>query len=515
MRARVSFAQALCDPKLLGASFTGDSWRPWHIIAKMISGEMLSAADMALVTQCTGRTALPKRPTRLVLLCGRRSGKSRFMSALAVWMAALAADWRKLMAPGEAAVVSLIACDRKQARVLEGYCAGLLQAPLLRSQVRRRTMDRTELRSGGVLEVTTNDARLIRGRSAVAILGDEVAFWRSDGESASSDAEVMAAAMPSLMTAPGGGFVVLSSTTYRKKGVMFDKWREFYGKDDASDLVWLAPSTLMNTSLPAEEIEREIASDPIKNKSEYLSTWRDDISGFISEGLIEQATDWGVTERPWSGNFLDKYCAFVDGAAGATEGRDSFALSIFRGNADGTMRQERLIEFVPPFNPVQVVAELAVILKSYGLNTVTGDASGWAATEFMRHGIAYPQARPKSELYLSVLPMLVSGRIRLLDNLKLRRQFASLERTVRAGGHEKIEEPLRSGFHDDLCNVTAGAAVTMSEMLAREPQIALAGIGVHSAPRVGVPGIGGSAEDAAYAYLTRGGYRNGNGGLCW
>jgi hypothetical protein len=370
------------------------------------------------------------------------------------------------------------------------------------------------LRSGAVLEIVTNDARLVRGRSAVALCGDEACFWRSDGESASSDSEVLTAAVPALMTAPNGGFLILSSTTYRKKGVMWDRYRDHFGKDDAGDLVWLAPSRTMNCSLPEAEIAREIEADPVKNSAEYLSTWRDDISGYVPQNVIEASTDWGVTQRAWSGDFTDKYCAFVDGAAGANAGNDSFAMSICRGGADGIVHQERLIEFTPPFSPAACVAELVEVLRSYNLTTVTGDAHGWVQSEFVRHRIAYQHAKTKSELYLSVLPMLVSGRLRLLDNAKLRRQFASLERMVRAGGRESIEEPLRSGAHDDLCNVTSGAAVVMSEMLSREPQaVCSEHIGAFFGPRSFVPGGYGARtpEDEAYAAACGGRWPS-NGG---
>jgi hypothetical protein len=512
----ISFAAALRDVNLLGASFAADSWKSWHVVAKIISGEKLTDDDMVLVRECTGRTVLPTKPRRLYLLCGRRSGKSRFMSALAVWSAALSADWKRRLAPGESGVVMLVGADRRQARVLSQYCDGLLQTRLLKSLVKRRTAERIELKSGAVLEIVTNDARTIRGRSALALCGDEVAFWRADGESASSDVEVLAAATPALMTAPNGGLLVLSSTTYRRKGVMWDRYREFYGSDDSEELVWLAPSMLMNTSLPAAEVEREIAADPVKNKAEYLSTWRDDLSGYIPASALEAATDFGVTQRLWTGKYTEKYCAFVDGAAGASEGNDSFTMAICRGGADGVIHLERLIEFEPPFDPSRVVAELVLILRSYNLSLVHGDAHGWAASEFARHGITYRKAAPKSELYIATLPLLLSSRLRLLDNAKLRRQFASLERSVGAGGRERIEEPLRSGFHDDLCNVVAGAAVTLSEMLARQPLATYANIGAFTAPRSGIPGgapgYGGTAEDIAYmAAGSRFGSR-GNGG---
>jgi len=470
----ISFAEALRDVRLLGASFRGASWRPWHVLAKIISGQPLNDSEMAFVFECTGRRVLPQNPPRrLYLLVGRRGGKSRFLSALAVWVAALAANWRNLMAPGEPAVVMLVACDKKQAAVLRRYADGLLQAPLLAPEVVRRTAERIELRSGAVLEITTNDHRLIRGRSAIAVLGDEVSFWRADGESSSSDEEVIAAAAPSLMTAPGGGYLVLSSTTYRKRGLMFDRYKEYYGKDDADELVWLAPSAKMNASLPAADIERELAADPVKNAAEYMSVWRDDISGFIPADALEAATDTGVIQRPPSSDYSTRYVAFADAAGGARAGGDSFTLAICRGGKDGMVYLDRLLEREPPFHPATTVEEFVEVLRAYRITHVTGDhfSGGWAASEFLRHNIQYwASPRNKSELYLRVLPLLLSGRLRLLDNEKLRRQFISLERTLHAGGRETVEEPLRSGSHDDLCNVVSGAAVLTSEALVRQPQ---------------------------------------------
>jgi len=60
----ISFAEALTDVRLLGASFRGSSWRPWHVLAKIISGQPLDDGEMALVLECTGRRVLPQNPPR-------------------------------------------------------------------------------------------------------------------------------------------------------------------------------------------------------------------------------------------------------------------------------------------------------------------------------------------------------------------------------------------------------------------------------------------------------------------
>ncbi len=386
----VTFAVALRDTKLLGESFRGVSWKPWHVLAKLISGEPLDADEMALFTQCTGRKTLPaKLSRRIYLLVGRRGGKSQFLAALAVWVAALAAEWHKLMAPGEPAVVALIGCDKKQAAVLRRYADGLLQSPLLAGEVVRRTEERIELRSGAALEICTNDHRTIRGRSAIAVLGDEASFWKSDGESSSSDEEVIAAAAPSLMTAPGGGYLVLGSTTYRKRGLMYDKFKQFFGKDDADELVWLAPSATMNASLPAADIARELAADPAKNRAEFLSEWRDDISGFVPPDALEAATDRGVIQRPPISEYTTRFFAFVDAAGGAHAGSDSFAMAICRSGANGAVFLDRLVEKVPPFDPAMTVREFCEVLRSFRITVVQGDhfSGGFAASEFVRNGI--------------------------------------------------------------------------------------------------------------------------------
>ena len=48
------------------------------------SGEPLDKTEAALFRRCTGFKRVPKNPVRrLYRLCGRRAGKSRFLSALA------------------------------------------------------------------------------------------------------------------------------------------------------------------------------------------------------------------------------------------------------------------------------------------------------------------------------------------------------------------------------------------------------------------------------------------------
>ena len=73
-----------------------------------------------------------------------------------------------------------------------------------------------------------------------------------------------------------------------------------------------------------------------------------------------------------------------------------------------------------------------------------------------RHGIRYEHSeQDRSAIYANALPLLTSGRARLLDSKRLVHQLAGLERTVLPAGRERIDHA--RGSHDDLANSAAGA----------------------------------------------------------
>jgi hypothetical protein len=457
VRKPISLAQAMRDPKLFGSTFSAPSFWTWHCVAKLFSGEALDPREAALFRECTGRSKLPDGPvTSLTFLSGRRSGKDRFMSALACWLAALAADWRSVMSAGEDATVILLGSDFKQARILRKYCAGLLEVPMLAALVTRATEQRIEFKNGSVLEIATNDASLVRGRSAIGILGTEVSYWPTEGSD--SDEEVIAAATPSMaMTPSPGGLLMMASSVYRRDGYMFQQWKELHGNDDAEDICWLSPSATMNSMIPPKVIEKAVKKDPQKANADYLSIWRDDASDFITMEMLEAATDHGVTQRSPAPNI--EYHAFCDAAGGT--GGDSFSLCIAH-REDDTVVIDFLHERLPRFVPEAVVAEFAAILKLYGCASITGDhySSGWNATAWERAGIKYIFGKlTKSDLYLAALPTILSLKVRLLDSLKMRQQFVGLVRRVHPTGRESVDDRGAASSHDDLSNACAGAMV--------------------------------------------------------
>ncbi len=80
--------QALTDPELLGNVLAGDSWRAWRILLIAAMGEALTDDERIIFQRLTARAKEPGvRCLILLVIAGRRGGKSRAISCLVVYLA--------------------------------------------------------------------------------------------------------------------------------------------------------------------------------------------------------------------------------------------------------------------------------------------------------------------------------------------------------------------------------------------------------------------------------------------
>jgi hypothetical protein len=139
---------------------------------------------------------------------------------------------------------------------------------------------------------------------------------------------------------------------------------------------------------------------------------------------------------------------------------DSFTLCVGHMNyGKQTVIIDLIREVTPPFSPEHVCADFARTLKNYNISGISGDrfAGIWPVKQFRKFNIRYEQsAEPKSDLYQSLLPLINSRRVDLLDHPKLINQLIGLERRTARGGRDSIDH--MPGGHDDLCNAVAGLA---------------------------------------------------------
>ena len=400
-----------------------------------------------------GREAPSQRVRELWWIAGRRSEKTRTAAAMAVYLATVAAALNGLhskLAPGERGVVSIIAVDRSQAKLALNYVVGMVeQSRVLSGMVERSDSEGILFNNRVSIEVHTNSYRAVRGRTLLACILDECAFYRSDN-TATPDLETYRAAMPGLATT--GGMMIGISSPYARKGLLYQKFRDHFGKDSDDILVIKGSSRTFNPTIPESMVTDAMRDDPEAAKSEWLGEFRNDLEAFISREIVESLVRPSPLELPY--NSKHRYSAFTDPAGG---GQDEFTLSIAHMEGDDVV-----IDLVRGLKgtPAAIVAEYSSILAGYKISKVHGDKYGgsWPADEYRKHGITYETSeKSKSDIYVDFLPICNSGRIEIPDERSLIAQVCGLERRTSRSGKDSIDHPVNG--HDDRANAVAGAAV--------------------------------------------------------
>ncbi len=442
-------ADAITGSGLLADGFKGNTWDRWRAVLKAAYAQPLDAVEEALFREVAERDPPSRRVRELWCIVGRRGGKDSVASAIAT--CAALGDYSGFLRPGERASIVCLASDRQQARIIHRYIRGNLQSdPTLASLIDRETEETLELSNGVEVIVSTNSYRAVRGRAVVCAILDEVGLWRNE-DSATPDVETYNALAPGLETLPNSMLIGIS-TPYRRSGLLYEKWQQSYGKSDNDVLVIKGTTRQFNENIRQSIIDAALARDPDAAAAEWLAEWRTDLSDFLDRDLVESAVEPGRTVRPYAP--AHEYVAFADVGGGRG---DSFTAAI--GHAEGDdLILDALYERRAPYNPMEVVVEVADLLRAYRIGSISGDkyAAEWVVAGFDKAGIRYiGTQQDRSALYLNALPWFTSGRVRLLDNPRMVHQFCTLQRRTTRLGRDRVDHP--TGMHDDMCNAAAGA----------------------------------------------------------
>jgi hypothetical protein len=439
--------------------FRGASWDGWKAVLKAMDALPMTEREVEFFRSISGDRDPPTgRVSEFVAACARRTGKDSIVSGIAAYTAALF-DQQDKLRPGERAQVLCLACDRDQAKIVFDYIKSYFdEVPQLKSMVTRVTASTLELSNGVDITVSTNSFRSVRGKPILLAILDEAAFMRSD-TSASPDTELYAALRPGMLTIPGSRMIIISSP-YRRSGLLWNRYNKYFGVNDPNVLVIQASVRQLNPTITEAQLDAEREEDPAAAAAELDGQFRDDLTAFLTLAMIENATDKGVLVRsPQQG--LAYHCG-VDPSGGV---KDSFTAAVSHADKDNSIVLDALIEIKAPFDPDVAVESVSAMIKSFRLNSCTGDkyAAQFVVSAFAKHGITYRHSeRDRSKIYADVLPLFTSGRARLLDTEKgrLAVQYAGLQRETSSMGRDKIDH--QKGGKDDLCNSASLAMVLAS-----------------------------------------------------
>lgn len=389
-------------------------------------------------------------------IVGRGAGKSRIVALLACFFASR--EYPRV--PGEYVYIGIFAPDRKQASVTFRYVTGLLRSvPALAALIVSESKDSITLTTGIIIEVITASVAAPRGRAYCLVIVEEAAFLPTDA-SANPDVELLRSVRPALARVSGSLLVVVSSP-YARKGIIWAAWQKYHGKSDSDVLLVQASTRELNPTFDARAIAKAYEEDPASAAAEFGGLFRTDVESFISREAIDAVVVLGRIELARLGGVT--YQGFADFAGGGSATGDSAVLAI----AHGDRRDSRTIavldvvrEVRPPFSPEQVCADFAATLQGYGIREIRADrwAGQFPVEQMRKHGIQVaPSENSKSEIYRDVLPVINSGTCELLDHSRLIAQLLGLERRTARGGRDSIDHA--PGGHDDVINAAAGALV--------------------------------------------------------
>jgi hypothetical protein len=357
-------------------------------------GEPLTDDERSTFTALTQREREPlQRVEEFVGVIGRRGGKSRAVSVLATYIAALCPH--PSLVPGERGICLCIAPDVDQATIVLDYVTAAFESsPILRQLIEQRTRWSLKLTNRIDVEVRAADFRRLRGPTYVAVIADESAFWYSNEGSANPDTEILASVRPGLATTGGPLFII--SSPYARRGELWNLYNRHFGANgDPRILVAQASSRVMNPSLPEFVVNRAMQRDPASAQAEYMAQFRSDLEVFAAREVIEACVARTVYERhpQLVGH---SYRGFVDPSGGSS---DSFTCCVAHYvPASQTVIIDCVREAKPPFSPEVVCQQFAEVLKSYRCLSVVSDKYGgiWPVEQFAKFGISCKQSAEPS-----------------------------------------------------------------------------------------------------------------------
>ena len=362
--------EALSDPELLGGELRGASWAAWRVLLIACVGEPLDDAERVIFTKLTG--GREREPLELVevllIVAGRRSGKTKAMSVLSIYLSCFC-DWSDDLSLGERGVCLFMAPTERMAMEAHRYSTALVdKIGGLRDLVDNRTQDTLTLKTGITIETRPANWRSARGFTSVAIVLDESAYLYSAEDFANPDIEILRAVKPTLATT--GGPMLLTSSPASMQGIVFRLHKQHFGKDgDAKCLIVQSNSLELNPTLKRSVIDRAYDLDAEGAADAYSGEFREPLSAYLVRSIVEGAVEKGVEARPVLPGI--QYFAFVDVAGGT--GKDAYALTIGHRQGRDKIVIDQVVQTPPPFNPDAVTEICARWLKDTGVGT-------WSAT---------------------------------------------------------------------------------------------------------------------------------------
>lgn len=427
-------------------------------LARVIFGDI----DFAALT--------PQLRRVFTAVVGGRGGKSYVLIALRLLWGALTRDLATL-APGEDAYATVVAPNDRHRQQVINYALGAARTkPELRALLRlpkgtkpedkpskfgvyRPDFDRVVTFFGAVASAGGAD---VRGKWHTDLALDECAFFRDENAKV-SDKDIYDAGVPRVLP---GGQVIVGSTPWAQSGLLYDLWRENWGKPTTS-LVAHAPTLLLNdTPTIRGVVEMVEKSDPDNAAREYGAQF---MTGGTTVFFESSAIDAMLSEDAFALQAGDQ--VFAGGDFGFRSDSSALIMSALRGLDlhifDGT---EERPEQGAPLKPSATVSSFADVVGGRCTYVMADNHYREAIAEHLEeHGLVFAAAPTiPADTYIRARMLSREGRIvihplrnRKGDDFRTRlvQQLREVQGKPTSGGGMSIVHPRWSkGGHGDLAS---------------------------------------------------------------
>jgi hypothetical protein len=428
-------------------------------ILKSIYGLALDEEELEIYKRCTGLEIYdPKEQIDVSIIAGRRGGKT---SKIAAPVAVFEAFRDHGLPPGEEGYVLLLAPQRAQARIaFRAIRRYIMSSPVLSKHVIRVFKDEIKLDNGITICCGTASYVAVRGVTIVAVICDEMAFWRHDETSANPEQEILDALRPGMATVRNPKLIKIS-TPFRKEGIL---WNEYQMRAQLEFPVWQVSTQEMNPTISSRVLNKAQRLDEQKYRREYLAEFCENIASWIEYDTLQACVVPNRRELPPVAEF--EYMAVIDPGFVHSD----FALAILQLSPDGIIALCQLRSWrgskKQPIAFGWVCRQIKQQLDEYGINRVITDQYYAQAViqELSKLGVVAEQrafsGSTRATIFSNLRHLLVEQKIELLDSPELLSQLRSLEEERTERGQINIRA--RGQNRDDLAVVVALGANELS-----------------------------------------------------
>jgi hypothetical protein len=427
----------------------------WDVFLKAVDGLPMTERELDIFREHTNRQVpRPGGYPEAAIISGRQAGKDITGRDLVV---ACAVDSLITGRNVRGMYALLIAQDNRSAiRTTFSYVSEPFeQISMLSRHVAGRTVDSLLLDNGLTIAAYPCRPAAVRGlRSAIVVL-NELGFFRVSEAGGSTntavDVEMIRAVRPTLATT--GGKLIVMSSPYFESGALWELRRRNFGREDSPTLVWQATAPQMNPTLPADYLERMLQDDPEGYRAEVLGEFRSGQGVLLEPAAIDAIVGDYVEQLPKPGVV---YHCFADPSGGRGD-----STTVAAAHTEDT---HVIVDAVRSWDAsiLDVAAEVAAFVKSYGTSTVTGDNYGADNTvaALRQHAVTYvprPTGYDKSRLYLEFLPVALARAVTIPNDPVLIAELRGLRRRRGFAGRDRVDHASGISAHDDRANSLAGA----------------------------------------------------------